>query len=95
LEPFAARLGVPRLSGRDLDRLNEIYAEMEDATHHRDIVRLLQLAPDFHMTIYRAGGTERLVQIIRSLWESTQPYRRSFLTDDLGTQSALEEHRRI
>jgi DNA-binding GntR family transcriptional regulator len=65
LEAFATHLAAQRLSAEDLAALQEIVAEMRDASSGRYV----DLNRQFHRRIYAAAGRPRLLEIIEQLRE--------------------------
>jgi DNA-binding GntR family transcriptional regulator len=68
LEGFAVQLGVPRLTGQDIETLEVLNKGMEVALGKTDFAQVRRLNYDFHTTIYQAAGNPTLVNIIERLW---------------------------
>jgi DNA-binding GntR family transcriptional regulator len=79
LEPFAISLSAPHLDQSLHDRLRQHADRMQDVADVNDPAAWIELDRQFHLTSYSAAGLPRLVQIIESLWDSTQQYRRAYV----------------
>jgi DNA-binding GntR family transcriptional regulator len=94
LEPLALAESMPRLDAADHDRLGKLQQRIED---NDDLEKFLDLDREFHMLTYGGCQVEPLNSVVARLWNSTQPYRRSYVT--LGGQDRMwlvhAEHRLI
>jgi DNA-binding GntR family transcriptional regulator len=84
VEGLAAELGGPRLGPADIALLEEI-TENQHATGRDNVYELIDMNRRFHFTIYRASGSEVLLQLIETLWLRLGPYMR-LLADSVGPQ---------
>ncbi|CAN7173029.1 GntR family transcriptional regulator [Rhizobium sp. LjRoot30] len=80
VEGLAAELGAPRLTARDLAGLEAIVAEQRSIGRDRDVYDLMAKNYEFHFVIYRASGSEVLLQLIETLWLRFGPYMRLLQT---------------
>ena len=62
----------------DLDRMDE--PRRGDGTRPTDIAEFLRLDREFHMLSYAGAETLMLGDLVRRLWNTTQPYRRAYTT---------------
>jgi DNA-binding GntR family transcriptional regulator len=76
LEPEAAALALPVLSGADIQRLREIDTAIVAAIGNRDAAGYMQANYDFHFTLYRVQPQKTLTQLIETLWLQFGPYMR-------------------
>jgi DNA-binding GntR family transcriptional regulator len=94
LEPLALAESLPRLDTSDHERLARLQQRIEDGG---DLEEFLDLDRDFHLLTYRRCPVEPLNSAVARLWNSTQHYRRSYVT--LGGQDRMwlvnAEHRLI
>jgi DNA-binding GntR family transcriptional regulator len=92
LEPLALSESIPHLSADDLDRLRELETAIEADT---DSGAFLALDREFHLLTYSGCGIVPLTSMVTRLWNSTQHYRRAFVS--LSGQSRMwvvhAEHR--
>ncbi|MDR7543683.1 MAG: GntR family transcriptional regulator [Armatimonadota bacterium] len=93
LEGEAASLGVRRLTGDDDRRLRTLMDEMREST--RDPSRWIPADRRFHMTIYRASGYDRLVQLIEHLRQHIERYVRLYITLERNIPLSMECHQEI
>lgn len=77
LEPLALAESVPHLTEVDLDRLASLQDEIEADT---DVRRFLELDRAFHLLSYSACRVDPLASMVTRLWNSTQHYRRAFVS---------------
>ena len=94
LEPLALAESLPRLTAADDERLGQVQQRIED---NDDLEQFLDLDREFHMLTYGGCPVEPLNSAVARLWNSTQHYRRSYVT--LGGQDRMwlvnAEHRLI
>jgi DNA-binding GntR family transcriptional regulator len=96
IEGLATRLAVPNITGEDLrgleESLNQIAALHPANAEYTQIDRLNR---SFHFGIYERGKNRRLLEMIRSLWESVVRYRaRNTQIEGFHTRST-RDHRAI
>jgi DNA-binding GntR family transcriptional regulator len=75
LDPLLLAYSVPLLSEAQIERLAELADEMESAD---DVEEFLRLDREFHLGSYAAAETAVLTDLVRTLWNRTQHYRRAF-----------------
>jgi len=68
LEGLAVQLGVPNLTDEQVQTLEHLTKEMDEALGRMDFVQVRKLNYDFHILIYRASGSATLVNMIERLW---------------------------
>lgn len=68
LEGLATKMAVPNLTGDDIQDLERLTEEMEDAWRQMNIQRLRRSNYRFHSLIYQRAGSQRLSDMIISLW---------------------------
>jgi DNA-binding GntR family transcriptional regulator len=94
LEPLALVESLPRLGEPDHERLAEVQRRIEA---NEDLEKFLDLDREFHMLTYSGCDIDALMSNVTRLWNSTQHYRRSFVS--LGGSSRMSmvnaEHRLI
>ncbi|MGH3386563.1 MAG: GntR family transcriptional regulator [Nocardioidaceae bacterium] len=77
LEPLAVTESIPHLSAADIDRLTTVQTRIEANT---DVSEFLALDREFHLLTYTGCQIEQLMSIVRRLWNSTQHYRRAYVS---------------
>lgn len=77
LEPLALAESLPALDADDLRHLAAIQAAIEDGP---DVPEFLRLDRELHMLTYSRCRAEPLAGSVLRLWNSTQHYRRAFMT---------------
>jgi len=78
IEPFVIADSVPRLSQISIERAGSILDEIEAGV---GAVEFLVLDRAFHLLTYEGCQSSQLTSIVKRLWNSTQQYRRAFVTE--------------
>lgn len=93
LEPNAMRQAVAHMTDEIVDRLRELHEKMAEETLS---VSFVDLNRSFHMAIYEAAVSPRLVSIIRSLEDAAVMYIGASLKTDAGLrEAAVHDHAEI
>lgn len=94
IEPLLLRYSAPHLTPGDLVRLGELATEMAEG--HR-VDRFLELDREFHLGCYAGADTSQLGDLVKKLWNTTQPYRRAFTesVDETAWRIIHDEHNLI
>ena len=77
LEPLLLRYNMPLLTSEDFTRASELVESMKSAP---DLETFMRLDREFHWVTYSRAETNMLTDVIERLWNTTQPYRRVFMT---------------
>lgn len=75
VEPLALAESLNALSDEDIDRLEDIQAQIEASD---DIEDFLRLDRELHMLTYRGNPVSELTSMVNRYWDMTQHYRRAF-----------------
>lgn len=78
IEPFVMADSIPRLSNASINRAGSILDEIEVGV---GAVEFLVLDRAFHLLTYEGCQSTQLTSIVQRLWNSTQQYRRAFVTE--------------
>ncbi len=90
LEPHAMRQAVPQMTDSLITSLKRVHQRMIEDPHSATFVDLNRV---FHMAIYEAGTSSRMLSIIRSLEDAAVMYIGASLKQVPGLrESAIEEH---
>ena len=93
LEIEALRRAVPKLDDGALEQLAALCDEMKRA---RSASEFVPLNREFHMTIYRAAGSPRLLSMLEGLMNTSAMYlSTSFHADSTLLQTAQSDHEEI
>ncbi len=95
LEGVAARLAAQRASLAEIEMLAQLNEQIAAATRRRDVQTLPALNKQFHEAIYRATRNKRLADLLNTMHDSVQRFKRSTLSNPKRADEALEEHRQI
>ncbi len=94
LEPLALAESMSQLGPDEQAQLEKVQQRIED---NEDLEKFLDLDREFHMLTYSGCDIDPLMSNVTRLWNSTQHYRRAFVT--LGGRSRMwvvnSEHRLI
>ena len=80
IEGLAAKLATPLVDAPLIASLKDLNTEMRNATSTGDRLSVLQSNQAFHFTIYRAGRSPQLLEIIETLWLRSGPFFASAYT---------------
>lgn len=93
LEPIAIQEAIEGMTPELLARAASIAEQMQ---HEPDYASWVDLNLSFHLTVYEAAKSRRLISIIRTLQNPTLMYVSSFLKDHPVMQArAMDEHSRL
>lgn len=93
LEAMATRLAVPCMNEEILTSLYAIVEQIDN--HPGELVTLVKLNHDFHLTLYSASGRHHLCELTKNLRYRTQHYLHAYISDLGGMPKAQIEHRVI
>ena len=77
LEPLALTESIPNLTDAQIDRLDELQARI---AKDNDLQHFLDLDRELHLLSYAGCDSDQLIGAVTRLWNSTQYYRRAFMT---------------
>jgi DNA-binding GntR family transcriptional regulator len=77
LEPLAMTLSIPSMSEQALRELAQLQERIEA---NSDVGEFLILDREFHLLSYSGCAIAQLLSSVTRLWNSTQHYRRAFMT---------------
>lgn len=90
LEAMATRLAVPKLDPTTIDALEQLIAEMD--AHLGEVVELVSLNKQFHLTLYEASERTHLHELVGSLRNNTAHYLHAYMIHLGGMPIAQDEH---
>ncbi|HYM70298.1 MAG TPA: GntR family transcriptional regulator [bacterium] len=93
LEGEAAALGARALGADDRARLRALMDGMRGAV--RDHGRWITADRAFHMTVYRASGSVRLVNLVERLRQDIERYVRLYIAAELNIPRSMRRHEEI
>jgi DNA-binding GntR family transcriptional regulator len=93
LEPFVIAESAPNLSRDQLDELRSFVDTMEEVADPANLRPWLELDRRFHIATYAGADLPRFKQIVESLWNTTQQYRRLYTSLSERLDLASAEHR--
>jgi DNA-binding GntR family transcriptional regulator len=95
LEGQAAYHAADNLTAADLEKLDQLMAEMGKALQDRNYSYFSQTNHDFHFIIYTAAKSKYLLNMIANLWELAQRYRFRYVSMTDQSPVIQAEHRAI
>lgn len=95
LEGYAAHLAALQITEEELERLDQLLCEMDQALREGNRSRLLHVNREFDTTIYAASRQERLYELIVKHIDLADLYRRLYFSLDHLAAHTVDEHREI
>lgn len=95
LEELAVELACTRITGNELESLNDALLDFEKACDQNDVTALAEKDVIFHDIIFESTGNQRLIQLLNNLREQMYRYRLEYLKDQSSHEKLLMEHRAI
>ena len=92
LEPVALRLSIPHLTREDLDRAEDLIADMDREPEHG---RLGELNRRFHLSLYARAGHPKLLTLIEQQLISHDRYLRFHLAIQGREELSQQDHREM
>ncbi|WP_406678373.1 GntR family transcriptional regulator [Moorella sp. ACPs] len=93
LEREAVKLAIPNITKEDIIFLENLLQDMDKCLEEKDLKKLTKLNYKFHKAIYKGVPSQRLLDIIKNLWDNFPRYAMlSTLEDASRSQDA---HRAI
>ena len=95
LEGMCARLAAERISGDDVEKMEQVLVDFERVLREGDNKALLAVDHKFHELLYQASGNRFLARALEEMY--TLIYRLSFFALDrmASVRTNVEEHRDI
>lgn len=75
VEPYAARLMVPRLNASIIERMTELTDQIREGARHGDYSAMVEPDMQFHALLYSESGSSLLVQV----WAAIEGVIRAFV----------------
>ncbi|MBC7344236.1 MAG: GntR family transcriptional regulator, partial [Clostridia bacterium] len=96
LEALAAGLAAQRITDEEIEELERLLIKFNECLGKElDLQKVVDLDTEFHDVLYRASRNSRLMQILSTLREHIQRFRKLSLASPGRLKQAIEEHRRI
>jgi len=95
LEGLATEMAVENLSPADIKHLSRLNDVMIRAAQEGDMATMLAGNSDFHMTVYRASGSELLVDLIQLTWLRAGPLLTLAADRPKMMKNAEQAHRKL
>jgi len=95
LESHAARLAAQRITEEELEQLEALLRQIEEAFQQKDFLHLLEVHHQFHASICVAAKQQRLCKLAIQHLELTDLYQRMALSLGRGAKDPVVEHKEI
>ncbi|SHM20176.1 transcriptional regulator, GntR family [Caldanaerovirga acetigignens] len=95
LEGLAAALAAERITEEEIESLEKILVEINEAAEKEDVDMVIKKDAEFHQILFKATRNDRLVQIINNLKEQIDRFRVQSFTNKARIKSLMEEHKKI
>lgn len=92
LEAEALTVGIPLLTNDDLELIEELMHQVEQATKTSDVAAVTAANRRFHFAMFDASNMPRLVRMIRTLWDATDAYRSVYMANPTNLNHMNSEH---
>ncbi|WP_232668293.1 GntR family transcriptional regulator [Pseudonocardia sp. TRM90224] len=95
LETQAARLAAERLTDADIEQIVVARSVAATASTQGDAQAMTTANREFHFAVFDGCRVDRLVNIIRNLWNATDAYRWVYYESKGNRERVAQEHREI
>ncbi|MGB9812917.1 MAG: GntR family transcriptional regulator [Thermovenabulum sp.] len=95
LEGLAAALAAERITDEEIEALERILLEINDAAEKNDLNLIIQKDAEFHNILFKASRNDKLVQIINNLKEQIDRFRIQSFENPGRLKKLVEEHKKI
>ena len=95
LETEALNQAVAEVSDADIEDIEAILEQVEQAAESGDVERLTAANRAFHFAIIELSGLNRLSRLIRQLWDASDIYRTVYFQDSVNRDRINVEHKKI
>lgn len=95
LEDEAIRIGVPKVTAKDIALIKSFHEEGIAASIKGDVTQMATQNRKFHMAVFNLSQQQRLIAMIENLWDSLDAYRVLFLNDSDNRERTNDDHARI
>ncbi len=95
LEGLAARLAAPRLTDRDLDRMEELTNQMSRHQRRGEIDKLLRADTEFHAVLHERSQNERLKKIVAELRGQMERFEYFYFSTPKSLRVSVKRHRHL
>ena len=92
IEPILLRDSLPHLGEDAVQHMREVQERIEANV---DVETFLDLDREFHWTSYSGSTAFQLRQMVERLWDTTQNYRRAFVTISRRTAWIIHSEHRL
>ena len=95
LESLAAGLAADRITDDELEDMERMLVEADEAVSAKDLDKVVEIDIRFHDMLYQASRNEKLTGILNNLREQTTRFRMISLSAPGRLKNTLEEHREL
>jgi DNA-binding GntR family transcriptional regulator len=95
LEALCIRLAMPRLTDKDIEKLEKLHAAMEEGYAERNHKAYLKINWEIHAHIQKLSNNKLLIEIIDSLRAKILLFRQKQLYQPGRFEHSVQEHREL
>jgi len=95
LESYAAYLAAQYITEEELQQMQSLLEQTEEALQQADHLRMLQLNREFHAILYNASRQKRLYEMIINHLDLSDMYRRLYFTVEYLYANTVPEHQEL
>lgn len=95
LEGYAAKTACPKLTQKELKKLENLNAQMEKCAERNDVKNFFKLDNQFHDTFLKACGNEKLCSLIHHLVQQFERFRITAMSLPGRMNDSVKQHEKI
>ncbi|MDB5055345.1 MAG: GntR domain protein [Bacilli bacterium] len=95
IETLAVKLAIPRITNKEIQKLEQIQKDFEKAVFENDVIKLITYDEAFHKMIVDATGNKLLIGIYDKVAEGFTDYRAKSFSIRENAKNALGPHQNI
>lgn len=95
LEGLAARLTCANIGASEIEQLEDLNRKIQKLGRHHDEDEFEQLNLEFHSIIWSGTRSQRLIAMVRSLYDASRSYRYASVKLPGRLDEIVREHRQI
>lgn len=93
LETLATERALPKINQSDIEQLMSILVRMDAADINH--AEWLLLNRQFHLQFYTCSDSPHLIQLIRNVWDTVEPYMNIYTSSVSSLHQAMAEHHEL
>ena len=95
LEGYAAKMACQKLAGEDIKRMEELNEQMAKCAEKNEVKNFFKLDNQFHDVFLKVCGNDKLYNLIHTIVQQFERFRRTSLSLPGRMQSSVKQHYEI